>query len=286
MMKHKNFVAFILTHGRPEGLHTLRSLKRAGYTGPIKVIIDNEDEKAEEYKKKYGDMVYQFDKLAISKTFDEGDNFNDRRAIVYARNACFEIAKKFGYDYFIQLDDDYTCFSYRADGQLNYIEKTNIRHLDEIFDSMINFLCCSKAHSVAMLQGGDFIGGKNSSNAKEFKLLRKCMNTFFCRTDKPFTFSGRINEDVNTYTESARRGFLFFSVPNLGIKQKQTQSNKGGMTDIYKASGTYIKSFYTVMFCPSCAKIKQMGAVHRRIHHSINWNNAVPLILREYHRKV
>ena len=48
-----------------------------------------------------------FDKLEISKKFDEFDNFDDRRAIVYARNASFEIAKKLGLKYFLQLDDDY-----------------------------------------------------------------------------------------------------------------------------------------------------------------------------------
>ena len=29
------------------------------------------------------------------------------RAIVYARNACFDLAKDLGITYFIQLDDDY-----------------------------------------------------------------------------------------------------------------------------------------------------------------------------------
>lgn len=51
-----------------------------------------------------------FDKPKIAKTFDEADNFDDRRAIVYARNACFQIARKLGYKYFIELDDDYDVF--------------------------------------------------------------------------------------------------------------------------------------------------------------------------------
>ena len=53
------------------------------------------------------------------------------------------------------------------------------------------------------------------------------------------------------------------------------------MTDIYLDSGTYVKSFYTIMYAPSCTKIRPMGSVYRRLHHSINWNNAVPKVIPE-----
>jgi hypothetical protein len=109
----ENFVAFILTHGRPDRVHTYNTLKKLGYTGRIVIVIDNEDKTADEYRKRFGDQVYQFDKAGIATRMDEGDNFGDRRAIVYARNACFEIAEELGIDYFIQLDDDYTEFRYR-----------------------------------------------------------------------------------------------------------------------------------------------------------------------------
>ena len=72
-------------------------------------MIDNEDKAAAEYYARYKNVV-MFDKPKIAKTFDEADNFDDRRAIVYARNACFQIARKLGYKYFIELDDDYDVF--------------------------------------------------------------------------------------------------------------------------------------------------------------------------------
>ena len=34
-----DFCAFILTHGRPDKLHTLRSLELSGYTGKVYVVI-------------------------------------------------------------------------------------------------------------------------------------------------------------------------------------------------------------------------------------------------------
>lgn len=64
-----------------------------------------------------------------------------------------------------------------------------------------------------------------------------------------------------------------------------TQSNSGGMTDVYLENGTYVKSFFTVICSPSCTKIKLMGQTNKRLHHSIRWKNAVPLILDEKYKK-
>lgn len=69
------------------------------------------------------------------------------------------------------------------------------------------------------------------------------------------------------------------------LGQKQTQKNSGGMTELYLDSGTYVKSFYSVMYAPSCVKISLMGASHKRIHHQVTWNNAAVKILNEKYRK-
>ena len=68
-----------------------------------------------------------FDKLEISKEFDTYDNFSDRRTIVYARNACFKIAKKLGYRYFLQCDDDYESFEYRFEKKKKINDKAVFR---------------------------------------------------------------------------------------------------------------------------------------------------------------
>lgn len=285
MMKNNDFVAFILTHGRPEKVFTYNSLIKGGYTGRIVILIDNEDKKADEYKAKFGDKVYIFDKKAISLTFDQADNFNDRRAIVYARNACFDVAKELGYKYFIQLDDDYTDFRYKFDGNYNYLDKVIKGSLDNIFESLLKFYKSIPAKSIAIAQGGDFIGGKESTSAV-VKIKRKCMNTFICSTDRPFKFLGRINEDVNTYTNFQSKGNLFLTVTNLAINQLKTQSNSGGMTEIYLDNGTYVKSFYSIMFQPSSVTIRLMGSNHKRLHHSVRWINTVPLIISQEHKKI
>jgi len=284
MTSNSDFAAFILTNGRPNKVVTYDMLRRSGYTGRIVLLVDDLDKTKDEYIEKYGKEVFIFDKKAIAKTFDQGDNFNDMRAIIYARNASFEVAKELGIKYFIQLDNDYTYFRYQFDEKLKYNGKL-VKNLDKVFSSILNFYKSTKIDSIAMAQGGDFIGGEGSPNAQKIKLKRKCMNSFFCSTDRPFKFVGRINEDVNTYTHLASKGLLLFTTNQIRLQQLQTQSNSGGMTEMYLDSGTYVKSFYSVMYQPSSVKVKIMHSKNSRLHHSVSWKHTVPLILRESIKK-
>ncbi len=278
------FAVFILSHGRADRIKTIKALENGNYTGRIFIVIDNEDETAPKYYARYGNQVLMFDKLDMARRFDTADNFSERRTIVYARNACFELAEKLGLTYFLELDDDYTVFHFRRIVDHKFIQIECLQ-LDRLFDAMIDFLEVSNAKTVALAQGGDFIGGKDSGNFKK-GILRKAMNTFFCTTKRPFQFVGRVNEDVNTYTWLGSRGELLMTVTAASINQTPTQANKGGMTEQYLDSGTYLKSFYTVMFMPSAVKISQMGQTYKRIHHHVLWNNCVPKILPEKHKKI
>ena len=120
------------------------------------------------------------------------------------------------------------------------------------------------------------------------RLSRKCMNSWFCDVDKPIRFFGHMNEDVSAYVTYGHRGQLFLTVFQSKLVQKPTQTTPGGMSDLYLTSGTYAKSFYTVMANPSCVQIGAMGdprGSEYRIHHKINWHIAVPKIIDEKHRK-
>ena len=102
-----DFVAFILSHGRADRVTTYDLLRKCGYTGDIRIVVDNEDETISQYIDKFGDEVVVFNKPFVANTLDPCDNFDNRKTIVYARNACFDLAKELGYTYFIELDDDY-----------------------------------------------------------------------------------------------------------------------------------------------------------------------------------
>ena len=283
-----NFCVFILTHGRAHKVFTYLSLLESNYTGPVYLVIDNEDTEADEYYRIYGDKVVMFDKNKVAEKMDQGDNFKDKRTIVYARNACFEIARNLGYEYFIQLDDDYFNFCYKIDENYQYLDSTNkskILDLDSIFGMMLDYYKNIPARSLAMSQGGDYIGGRDSQIHKSINSRRKAMNTLICSVNREFKYFGRINEDVNAYSRFQNLGNLFLTIPLVAIQQKQTQSNSGGMTEMYLDSGTYVKSFYTVMYQPSSVKISMMGESHRRLYHFIEWAFTVPCIISEDHKK-
>ena len=284
MLHWTDFVVFILTHGRADNVYTYKALKQAGYTGRIILVIDNEDADADKYYSLYGeDNVYMFNKLLQALNVDAMGPDNDRKAILYARCACFDIAKNLGYKYFLELDDDYTNFRSRV-VRGEHLGTEYIRKFDELVDIVLEFLDTSNAHTVALSQIGDFIGGKNSKVCKD-RLTRKAMNAFFCRTDRPFRWSGKMNEDVTTYVNLGSRGYLFFTVADVSIDQLATQSLSGGMSDGYLDSGTYVKTFYTIMACPSCVKMYTMGVTNKRFHHVIDWDKAVPKIISDRYRK-
>jgi len=277
-----NFAIFIITHGRADRVYTYKTLQKTDYSGKVYFIVDDEDEELEKYQKNFGkDNVIIFSKDDIAKRFDVMDNFKDKRAIVYARNACYEIARKLGIRYFLELDDDYTGFYTR------YVDKgifkaKQIFKVEESFENMLRLLDShEKLMTVAFAQAGDFIGGKDNGFEGNILRRRKAMNTFFCDVDKQFPFVGRINEDVNAYLLTARKGQFFITVPELMIVQKQTQTNKGGLTDTYKKLGTYVKSFYSVMINPSAVRVALMGGKNKRLHHRLNGKAVYPMITRD-----
>lgn len=284
-MIRDDFAVLILTHGRADKVYTIKRVLEAGnYTGKWYLVIDDEDDQAGEYIKRYGsERVQVFCKQAVDDRIDTMDTFHEHRAIVYARNAAFDVARKLGLKYFLEFDDDYIDCQFRADDGTK-LKVMPCRDLDTLFESMLDFLDDTGALTVAFCQGGDFIGGKNNARVRE-QVLRKAMNSFFCRTDMPVDFFGTINEDVNMYTLLGSRGALIMSIVAVMIVQKQTQKTAGGMTELYLDGGTFKKSFYSVMAMPSAVTVRVMGDKHMRMHHSVNWECCVPKIINQAYQK-
>lgn len=283
---NNTFAVFILSYKRAKKVVTYKTLREQGYTGPIYVVIGNDDPTAKEYIDEYGDEVIIFDKYKYMETVDTIDNRGKIGCVVYARIGIFDVAKEYGYDKFVVLDDDYGYFiSRRMVGKkLEGGAKRKIHNLDKAFDATFDFLMETDSDVVCWAQSGDFIGGPGSNVWKK-QLTRKAMNTWFCRTDRPLDFKGSTNEDVNYYVCANMRGEKCFTVANANVNQCDTQQNSGGLTEIYLNDGTYIKSFYSVICQPSCVKISRMGVTHFRYHHNVDWVHCSPEIINEKYRK-
>jgi len=252
----------------PGGGHERRHEDHEGDVGP--------------YTDEYGeDKVIFLDKDGALPELDRGDNFDRRDCNVYARQQMWDLADELGYDYFLVLDDDYTNIQYRFNEQFEYDPEV-MRDFDDYIDSSIEFLEDAGLDTLCMAQGGDFIGGSESSMAKSVQTRRKAMNSFLCKTDRPFNFRGTINEDVNTYVRAAQYGKLFLTANSASIEQETTQQEEGGLTGIYLDQGTYVKSFYTILYAPSCTSLMKLhDRGDDRIHHKVTWRNAAPKIVPE-----
>lgn len=283
-MINENFAALILTNRRPNKVKTIKALKKHGYTGRFFLVVDDQDPTIDEYIKNYGkESVVVFDKMEADRMTDSFTNHHDLRSTVYVRNMFWDIARKLGLEYFIQLDDDYSAFEYRL-----FIDKAivkPVKNIDNIINESVKYLKSINAACLCFGQGGDFIGGLDDGKSIFRASKRKAMNTFICHVDRPIEFLGRMNEDVNTYVNWGSKGDLFLTAENISIVQSSTQQVKGGMSETYLENGTYIKSFYTVMCNPSSVRISMIGETKRRIHHNIDWSLTVPVIIDPKYQK-
>jgi hypothetical protein len=278
---HNDFCIFIISHNRAGDVPTAGALDRYNYTGDWYIVIDDAND-IDAYNDEYGEetVVYLDNDDALPET-DRGDNFEKHDTPLYTRNQLWDLADDLGYEYFLVFDDDYTNIQYRFDNEFNYNPSTT-RDFDAYINSAIKYLESADLDTLCMAQGGDFIGGVKSHMAESVKTSRKAMNSFLCKTDRPFNFRGTMNDDVNTYVRAAQYGKLFLTSNVMSIEQETTQQNEGGITDLYKSEGTYVKSFYTVLYAPSCVSLTELsGRSADRIHHKISWRNAVPKIVPE-----
>ena len=281
-----NFAVFIMVHGRPDKSWTYDSLRKQGYTGKIFLVADDLDETRHEYKKIYGDELLVFNKKEAALKMDAGDNTGDLRSTLFSANTIFELAKENDIKHFFIMCDDYPGFYHNfvtRDNEYKY-KKTRIKSLDRVFEKMVEFYEKTNIKTVAMAQGGDFIGGAGNKEA-DIRIKRKAMNSFLCSTERPFKFIGRLNEDVTTYVNLGSKGDLFFTITNVMLTQTEHQQQKSGLTDVYLDNGTYVKSFFSVIYNPSCVKVSSMPSKFSRIHHKIKWNHAVPKIINEKNKK-
>lgn len=283
MSRIDDFAVMILCHGRAENVPSYPTLRNYGYSGRIIIICDDEDKDLPNYQAIYPE-VKVFSKKEVLKYTDPMDNKHDMRCAVYARNACFDIAEQEGIKYFCELDDDTVGIPYRYEED-GVLYRSTSANLDAVFEYYIDFLETSDdIYSVAFGQPGDFIGGVGSRlHQKQFR--RKTMNSWICKTDRRFTFNGTMEDDFLTYSLLGSRGKIFITFDFIMIDQPETQQVQGGMTDMYLGSGTYQKSWYGVLCCPSFVKIGMMGDRHYRIHHHVLHENAYPMIISSKYKK-
>lgn len=206
-------------------------------------------------------------------------NRKEYRASVYARNACFEIARKLGIRWMFMCDDDISNFRYRL-LRGNKLKGYNIKNIEWLFDEMRNIMEIGNIGIFGFSQAGAFVGGPNKNYLKGHQ--RKVAQAMMFDVNNPVYFRGIFYEDMLASLDCGNCGRIAISTMLVLVQSPKQSDNNGGMQKIYEESGTYIPCFFVVMAYPGIAKIDVKG--HKFI---LKMNNKAfaPMIISERWRK-
>ena len=270
-----DFGVLICSHCRAETMTTHDVLRRQGYTGKIIVVIDDEDEQREEYENRY-ECVEVFCKESEYQKAD-GVIFGKKDSALYARNASYDIAKKYGLVYFAEIDDDMTGFYFR------YIEgltaKSSKANLDKLFDAMICFMDSGEISALSLMVQSDYIGGING-RAFQKGLLRAITGGFvILKTERRISFLSCMNEDYATSFVCGQKGGLLLRVDAGMVLSQKLRCNTGGDELLYKEMNLFSRAFVLCIVRPDCMKVDSKNEAR------VKWDVAVPMIMSERWRK-
>jgi hypothetical protein len=270
-------VLVIISYRRAHQLRTLKTVRKYGYTGPIRIVVSDDDPELDDYRALYGRDLVVFSRSAVDCDYCDSLPPSGPLAV---RNWLFGWAREEGLTHFAVYDDDYIGLElhpfFRVLG-LDLRRAMKVDGLDRLTAAMFRFLddCPECVRCIAFGQSGDYQGGAGNRTPH---VRRKSMNTFHFRTDRPVQFVARLNDDVSTYFINGLRGDVFLTFMPLGVKQTKTQVRQGGLTDDYLIHGTYAKSMYTVLQWPAHAQAEFLWSMSR-VHHKIQVHS-YPCILR------
>lgn len=267
---------YIISKGRPQ-CTTAKTLTKMGYPGEWFIVCGNNDETLDEYKAAWGEHVLVFDWYDEVTRTDTLDNFGFEKmasGAVPVRNATARISRERGELRHWQFDDDYTAFK-RVNAELT----KNISFSDgEEFQSWL----------LRFAEFGYSAGLKNIGFPPASEAYPNHGKTFgkrvFNAHNMPSTedsfepWVARMNDDTINAINVYRHGGYEMSLRCMNMTMPPTQSENGGLTDIYKMEGTVRKSAYPVLLAPVAAKlVVRFG----RYHHKVDWSKLVPKVVNE-----
>lgn len=273
---------YIISKGRPQCV-TARALKRINYQGEWFIVCGNNDETIPEYQKKWGkDKVLIFDWYKEVEKTDFLDNFgvkNLSSGAAPVRNATMEISNKRGELRHWQFDDDYPGFI-----KFNKELRKNIRIQD---GETLQFEMAKIAQFgyEADLENVGFQPTSNTFPDNAFFFSKRVFNAH----NLPSTFEkfvrwrGRLNDDTVNAIDVLKNGGFEISFNYLGMSTIKTQTEKGGLTDLYKLEGTVRKTAYPILLSPLSVSLV---VKFNRYHHQNNWRKISPKLIKETYAKL
>ena len=269
---------YIISKGRPQ-CRTAQTLTRINFPGAWFIVCGTNDETLEQYMARWGServLVFDFDEQ-VEKT-DTMDNFGFEAKASGAcpvRNAVREISWARGELRHWQLDDDYTGFA-----RFDPVTRKNrgIRDGAELYEMMT--AVSAFGHAVGLRNVGFPPSTMEVCPARVGGWSRRVFNAHNLPSD-PELFTpwvGRMNDDLINAINTWRRGGAEMTVKFMSMNMPPTQSEKGGLTEMYRNDGAVRKTAYAVMACPVAVKLVER---FMRCHHKVDWPLVVPKIVSD-----
>lgn len=268
-------VVLIISHKRPQ-CSTVKALKNAGYLGEWFIVADDLDQTS--YEEIYPEHVIRFSKMRYLRETDTADNFGRLTTPVYARNACFEIAKERGYDCFGLFDDDLTAFRYRY-VQGKKLKSKKVERFTDIFEEYCKYVLDAGFACGGFISGGRLLGGMGNSLVK---------SAFYCNPTNAYVINNHVEQVrfIGTLWEDSIYCFLnnitgriatAFMPITINMVQPGSM-NDGGNKELYESSSAYVSECYGKMTVPSFFSWCDGGGGHK-------FSMDIPRILNEKWRK-
>lgn len=246
-----NFAIFIISHERSERVETYTTLREAGYSGKIYVVVDTDDRQLERYQERFPDDIIIFDKqIYIDKT-DTLEIDRKRESSVYARNFVEDTAITYGLDAFGMFDDDIQNLRYRwVDGKV--IRSKRVKSgLDSVFQYYVEYMLQSDFQTVSFGNVMTLISGVNGLSQRLSK-ERLTFQIHIRNTKYPLEWKSVINNDSISELQSIKLGNIWLSIPWVVYDSPVMNTLPGGMKAVYDNISGFNRAFYAVVAEPSC----------------------------------
>lgn len=249
---------YICTHGRPSKQITHRMLRKAGYTGEIVLVIDNEDEHGKGYlefvKGEDNTRIHVFDKRKIIDSTNTTNYPPNRKTILYAKNACEQFAKEDNCDCFVICDDDIPGFRYRYVEGKSCKSLTISDNMDQIIDSHYKFLIESNVAATSFGIAQFYFTGANCFNNDNMQKWRIPYTFVFRNIQHSIDWVSDYGEDITTSIEQSRHGQFQCAMPFVQMNLSPMGVGDGGMVELHK--DTFRLAEYGHVWHPDCEQIK------------------------------
>lgn len=277
---------YIISHGRPYNQKTYNLLRLRGYTGYIKIVVDDEDKTIIDYYKavSHDDKaeVCVFSKQAAINITDTGMLEPMRNFAVFARNAVEQDAIENGYDYFWVFDDDLTSI------RLRYINGNSLKslaitsNLDKIFYMVEQYVKAVNIDTLSFGTANNYIGGKDTAFAESSK-HRMCYNVFLRKSASPVDWFLNMCEDRLASLKYNIIGQVWIQLLCIQIDTAPIGGKvEGGNSEVYKTLNELTQVFFPIITYPNCNRIRYVKG------HFVNTyieQNMCPKIISGSYRK-